>query len=325
MRTTRDQVLELLKGTQAPLSGEAVSHQLGLSRTAVWKAVDALRDEGYTIEAIPSKGYRLTQAPDLLSAGELARPDHQVIYLEQVDSTNDECRRQAANGAPAGLVVIAGEQTRGKGRKGRSFQSLPGKGLYLSLLLRPQVKLEEVSQLTAWAAVSVCRALESLTGLSCAIKWTNDILVNRKKLCGILTELGIEAESGQVDYVVLGMGINVGQSEADFGELAPIAVSLAQLMEHPPRRAEVAAALLDQLDQLIEDFPHNKKSEYLSQYRQRCITTDQPVRLLSPRGEITAYALRVEDDFALRVRFPNGWEERVTSGEVSVRGLPGGD
>ena len=315
---TKDRVLELLKSAEGPLSGEAVSRSLGISRAAVWKAVDTLRDEGYHIQAMPAKGYILTDAPDILSAGELARPDRQVVYLETVDSTNDECRRRAADGAAGGLVVISGEQPRGKGRKGRSFQSLAGKGLYLSMLLRPKVSLADISQLTAWAAVAVCRAVEKLTGLHCSIKWTNDILIDSKKLCGILTELGVEAESGQVDYVVLGMGINVGQTARDFGELAEIATSLAQCQDKPPRRAELAAALLDELDALTAAFPAGK-AEYLAEYRRRCVTVNKPVRLISPRGERDAFALSVEDDFSLKVRLPDGSEENISSGEVSIR------
>lgn len=322
----KDETLGLLRQAQSPLSGEAMSRDLGVSRAAVWKAVTALRSEGYTIDALPGRGYRLSASPDLLSPGELVRPGRwvggQVVYLDRVDSTNDECRRRAATGAPDGLVVIAGEQTGGKGRRGRSFQSLPGKGLYLSLLLRPDVPLEEVSQLTAWTAVAVCRAVEGLTGLSCSIKWTNDILLEDRKLCGILTELGIEGETGALDYVVAGMGINVSQTAEDFGELAGVAVSLVQCLPAPPRRAQVAGALLEELDRLAGRFPA-AKADYLAEYRRRCATVGKEVRILRPSGEVRATALAVDDDFSLRVRREDGAEETVTAGEVSVRGLLG--
>lgn len=311
-----------------PVSGEEVSTRLGVSRAAVWKAVEALRVEGYVIDSRPGRGYRLLSAPDLLSAGELARPDRvvgrEVVCLETVDSTNNECRRRAALGAPDGLAVVSAEQTGGKGRRGRSFQSLPGKGLYLSVLLRPgaEIPLPEVTQLTAWSAVAVCQALEEVSGLSCGIKWTNDIILEGKKVCGILSEMGLD-DDGRCDYVVVGIGINVSQTAEDFGpELSPIATSLGQHMAAPPRRGEVAAALLRELDELWRAFPAGK-ADYLKEYRARCLTVGREVRLVRPDGEVPALALGVGDDFSLRVRRKDGAEEDVASGEVSVRGLLG--
>ena len=154
----KDDVLRLLSSASAPLSGEAMSRELHVSRAAVWKAMESLRGEGYVIESRPGLGYRLVASPDVLSPGALTRPGqgvgNRVVCLDVTDSTNNECKRLASQGAESGLVVIAGEQTGGKGRRGRSFLSLPGKGLYLSVLLRPQVSLQEVSQLTAWVAVA---------------------------------------------------------------------------------------------------------------------------------------------------------------------------
>lgn len=323
----KDDTLRLLRGAERPLSGEVMSKTLSVSRAAVWKAVEALRREGYVVDSLPGRGYRLCASPDVLSPGELVRPGArvggQVVCLERVDSTNDEVRRRAASGAPDGLAVIAGEQTGGKGRRGRPFQSLPGKGLYLTVLLRPPVTPMQASQITAWTAVAVCRAIETLTGLSCGIKWTNDILLGGKKLCGILTELSIEGESGALDYVAVGIGVNVSQTAADFGPaLADLAASLGQYLEHPPRRAEVAAALLAELDRLCAEFPA-QKAPWLAEYRRRCLTVGREVRLLRPGSEAPATALGVEDDFSLRIRRSDGTEETVSAGEVSVRGLLG--
>lgn len=265
---------------------------------------------------------------DILSPQALRRPGRavgdRVICLDCTDSTNNECKRRAAEGAPSGLVVTADEQTGGRGRRGRSFQSLPGKGLYLSLLLRPEKSLtaEALSQLTAWVAVAAARALEGLTGLSCGIKWINDILLENKKLCGILCELGLGSD-GQPDHVVVGIGVNVGQTTEDFGpQLSRIATSLGQHLAVPPTRAEVAAALLEELDRLWTAFPQQGEA-YLEAYRRRCLTTGRPVRLISPGGEAEAFALAVNRDFSLRVRLPDGRERDVSSGEVSVRGLEG--
>lgn len=322
----KDDTLRLLSAAQAPLSGEAMSQQLHVSRAAVWKAIEALRAEGYRIDSRPGLGYRLLSSPDVLSPGALARPGQsvggRVICLDATDSTNNECKRLAAQGAESGLVVIAGEQTGGKGRRGRSFLSLPGKGLYLSVLLRPQVSLREVQQLTAWCAVAVCRAVEGLTGLSCGVKWVNDPLLEGKKLCGILCELGVD-DDGRLDYVVVGMGVNVSQTPSDFGpELSQMATSLGQHMAAPPRRAEVAAALITELNALWEGFPAQRKF-YLEEYRRRCATTGRKVKLIQGDGEREAFAERINEDFTLHVRLSDGSEEDIFSGEASVRGIEG--
>lgn len=322
----KEDTLRLLASSPEGISGQAVSRELHVSRAAVWKAVEALRGEGYVIESRPGLGYRLLSSPDVLSPGELVRPGQsvgsRVVCLPVTDSTNNECKRLAAQGAESGLVVIAGEQTGGKGRRGRSFLSLPGKGLYLSVLLRPQVSLRQVQQLTAWCAVAVCRATETLTGLPCRIKWVNDPLLDGRKLCGILCELGVD-DDGRLDYVVVGIGINVSQTDEDFGpELNRIATSLGQHMASPPRRSEVAAALIGELNALWEGFPA-QRGFYLEEYRRRCATTGRQVRLIRGDEEREAFAERVNEDFTLRVRLPDGSREDIFSGEASVRGLEG--
>lgn len=322
----KEDTLRLLTAAPEGVSGQAISRELKVSRAAVWKAMEALRKEGYVIDSRPGLGYRLLSAPDVLSPGELTRPGrpvgNRVVCLDVTDSTNNECKRLAHQGAESGLVVIAGEQTGGKGRRGRSFLSLPGKGLYLSVLLRPQVSLSEIQQLTAWCAVAVCRATEALTGLPCQIKWVNDPLLDGRKLCGILCELGVD-DDGRLDYVVAGMGINVSQTAGDFGpELSQTATSLGQHMPSPPRRSAVAAALIEELNALWEAFPAGKDF-YLEEYRRRCVTTGREVRLIKGGEEREAYAERVNEDFTLHVRLPDGSEEDIFSGEASVRGLLG--
>lgn len=327
----QDEILSLLRSEpDAYRSGEEMSRQLGVSRAAVWKAVEALRRAGYEIISAPNRGYRLSAAPDDLRAGELtaALSGHlvgrEVVCLDTVDSTNSEVKRRAANGAVEGLAVISDEQTAGRGRRGNAFQSLKGKGLFCSVLLRPQVALDALSQLTAWTAVAVCRAIEACCGLTCGIKWTNDIILDGKKLCGILTELEFEAESAAAVAVVVGVGVNVGQTEADFGsDLSPIATSLTQALGRPVRRAELAVHLLTALDEMYAAFPQGK-NEYLAEYRRRCVTTGHEVALVRPDGSREpAFAREVDDDFALVCRLPDGSTRTVTAGEVSVRGLLG--
>jgi len=322
----QEELLRVLRQADGPVSGEAVSRDLGVSRAAVWKAVDALRRAGYTVQALPARGYRLLDSPDVLTPAELAGPERvvgrSVLCLDSVDSTNDECKRQATRGAPDGLAVTAQEQTGGKGRRGRSFQSLAGKGLYLSVLLRPKADPETVSRLTAWVAVAVSKAVERLTGLEPGIKWPNDVLLDGKKLCGILTELGLVAETGELDYVVVGMGINVSQTREDFGpELSKVAVSLAG-QGAAVRRAALGRAVLEELDRMYREFPGEREA-WLSEYRRRCVTVGRAVKIVWPDREVPAAAIGVDDTFALRVRLESGQELSVSSGEVSVRGMLG--
>ena len=327
---TRDRVLALLKESGADYcSGEKMSQALGLSRAAVWKAVEGLRQEGYDISSVPNRGYRLERSPDRLSAGELAGAlsgctiGGNLICLDSVDSTNNYLKKMADEGAPHGTVVLSDWQTGGRGRRGNSFLSPAGKGLYLSALLRPELPPMDVVNLTAWIAVAVCDAVEQVIGEHPGIKWTNDIILRQKKLCGILTELSLEGESGALNYVVAGIGINVSQNAEDFGpEVAPVAISLEQALGRTIRRADLAAAVIRALDCLDRDFPV-KKAEYLERYRADCLTTGHEVRLIQKGVTRTAFAESIDDDFALVVRWPDGTRETVTAGDVSVRGLLG--
>lgn len=327
---TRELVLTILKEYGDKFcSGETMSRRLGISRAAVWKAVDALRQDGYEIKSVPRLGYRLEHSPDRLSEGELrgaldgCTVGSNLICLDSIDSTNNYAKKLADEGFPHGTVVLAQQQTGGRGRQGKSFSSPAEKGLYLSVLLRPDCPPMDVINLTAWIAVAVCSAIEQVIGLRPGIKWTNDIILHNKKLCGILTEMGLEAESGRLQYVVAGIGINISQSHEDFSdELSPIAISLEQAVGRKIRRAELAGAVIRGLDGMMKDFPL-KKQEYLEQYRRDCLTTGHEVRIIQKGQTRTAYAQSIDRDFALVVRWEDGSEETVTAGDVSVRGLLG--
>jgi BirA family biotin operon repressor/biotin-[acetyl-CoA-carboxylase] ligase len=325
----RETVLALLKTARDQYSsGEEMSRTLGITRAAVWKSIEALRQEGYEIQSTPNRGYRLTISPDRLSVGELSgllketRIGRELICLEQVDSTNNELKRLASDGAAEGLVVLADHQTGGRGRLGRSFSSPKGKGLYLSALFRPNLPPAEAVNLTAWVAVAVCNGIEAAVGIRPGIKWTNDIIFGQKKLCGILTEMSMEAESGTLQYVVAGAGINVSQSEEDFGELASTATSIQIETGKTVRRADLAAAIISELDVMYQNFPRNK-SFYLDRYRADCVTLGKEVRLLRGGETELAFAESVDEDFRLVVRHLDGHYETISSGEVSVRGLNG--
>lgn len=323
-------VLELLaRQTGTFVSGEAMSQALGVTRAAIWKSVEALRAQGYPIASKPKRGYALTALPDELCASVVRAQLHghrigsEVLYFPSLDSTNDEVKRRAATGAQEGLCVFAGTQEHGRGRRGRDFLSPPGAGLYCSILLRPHCALEELFQLTAWAAVAVCVAIERCTGHSIGIKWTNDLVLEQKKLGGILTELNLELESSAPQALILGIGLNLSQSEADFPpELRTIATSLAQAGASVSKTA-LAVQMLLALDEMMQVFPQGRDA-YLQAYRARCVTLGKPVRILRANGSHSdALALDINDDFSLRVRHTNGAEETIQAGDVSVRGLYG--
>ena len=327
---SREKVLSLLRERQGDyLSGEAMSRELGISRAGVWKAIEGLRQEGYTISSAPNRGYRLEAGPDRLRAGELSGPlsgslvGGSLLCLDVIDSTNTECKRQAMAGAAEGLVVTAEEQTGGRGRRGRSFQSPRGKGLYLSALLRPRLEPAQVANFTAWVAVAVCDGIQAACGLRPQIKWTNDIILNGKKLVGILTELGLVSESNDLDYLVTGIGVNVNQSAGDFDpEIRDMATSLALALGRPGRRSELAVQIIRALDRAYAGFPQNK-GEYLEKYRADCITIGKQVQVITPISRREGFAVAVDDGFDLLVQFPDGTEEAFSSGEVSVRGMYG--
>lgn len=329
---SRKTVLALLRaGEGAYLSGEELSRRLGLSRTAVWKAVDALRREGYGIEAQAGLGYRLIETPDALTEPEIrsflketAVVGRELQCFDEIDSTNNYAKKIALSGAPDGTVIVANCQTAGRGRMDRSFQSPKGQGIYLTALLRPDLPPDRMMPVTALAGVAVCAAVERVCGVRPGLKWPNDPVLGNKKLCGILTELSVEAETGRVQYLVLGIGVNVLQTAADFSpEVAEMATSLAMALGRPVSRPALAAAMIGELDRLYAALKAGDLSDYLAAYRRDCVNLGKTVQLLSPQGRETVTAVDIDGDFGLVVQGADGAERTVRSGEVSVRGLYG--
>ena len=243
-------------------------------------------------------------------------------WFPEIGSTNDHLRTLARQGAPHGTVLIADRQTNGHGRRGRSFQSLGGMGVYLSLLIRPDCAPTDLMHLTCATAVAMCNAVESAVSFRPGIKWTNDLVYRKHKLGGILTELGFTAQ-GKLDYAIIGIGINCCQKQTDFAEeIQSFAGSLSMITGNPVDRAKVAAAMMQALCQMDRDLL-TKKDDMLESYRRDCITIGQEISLV--RGEEIRHglALRVDDAGALVVQFPDGSVEAVNSGEVSVRGMYG--
>ena len=243
---------------------------------------------------------------------------HELIYLKETDSTNNDVKRLAKAGGMDGTVVIAGCQTAGRGRQGRSFQSPQGKGLYLSLLLRPRLPAERLIPVTALAGVAVCRAVQRVCGAQLGLKWPNDPILGGKKICGILTELTAGLD------VVLGFGINVAQTSVDFSPaVAEVATSLQMELGRAVSKAELAAALIEELDQMYAALRAGDLAGDLAFYRKVCVNLGRTVRLLSDGVWETADAVDIDEEFGLVVRDARGRMRTVRSGEVSVRGLYG--
>ena len=326
---SKQKILSLLNQSEGYLSGAEMSRQLGISRAAISKAVESLRQEGYEIDAVTNRGYKLLSSPDRLTEGEILpylSVRHVARHLEvfaTIDSTNNYLKRESGN-LPDGATAVADQQTGGRGRLGRNFASPEGKGIYYSVLLRPDLPPAEAVNLTAYVAVAVCNGIEEATGVRPQIKWTNDIVMNGRKVCGILTEMAIEGETAALQYIVTGIGVNVNQTAEDWPEeLKAIAGSIAQAVRHPVRRGRLAACLLNALDRVYLDWLAGNHASYLEQYRKDCLTVGREVKLLRSGREEIATAIGIDDKFGLIVRHPDGREETVTSGEVSVRGLYG--
>ncbi len=329
---TKEKVLSILKDTEGYISGESISREIGVSRMAVNKAVRALVSEGYEIDSVNNKGYFLKSSPDSLSKEELygllSRDRLESIYCyDSISSTNLKLNELAFNGACDGTVIMANEQTNGRGRRGRQFISPKDKGIYFSYLMRRSESPESATEITAWTAVAVAKAIEKVCGVSASIKWVNDLIINKKKICGILTEMSVENESRAIQSIIIGIGINVNEEISDIDEsIREIASSIYLETGKKTKRARLAAELVKMLDKLNEDFPEGKK-EYLDYYREHSAISGQRVMIKefaqtsgSPKE---ACAVCINDDFSLHIRYDDDTEEDINSGEVSVRGMYG--
>ena len=323
MRMTKDAILELLwQHADTYVSGAELARTLSVSRTAVWKGIEQLREEGYEIDSVTNKGYRLSSASDVLREEDirkyLAVDGLDVRVYRSITSTNTVLKTMAEEGAPEGRCLIAGEQTAGRGRRGRSFYSPPDSGIYLSILLRPALQAVDATSITACAAVAVAEAIESLAPVNAEIKWVNDIYVDGKKVCGILTEASLDCESGQVNYLIVGIGINTRVPASDFPEeLRSIAGSAFGEKPIPELRCRLAAGVLNRL---MHSYAGLTDKAWFDEYRRRSLVLGREINILAPGKEPEpAVALDLDPDFALIVRTENGELRRLNSGEVSVR------
>lgn len=318
--TTKEQLLEFFKYLPREfISGEKIADELNLSRTAVWKAVNALKKDGYAIEAVRNRGYRLAELHDPLSVQGIAallEPGVPVPqYVPSLPSTNAALREQAGLGAPEGTCILAGEQTRGRGRLGRSFYSPSDTGVYLSLLLRPEgFSPAQAVKVTTMAACAACEAISEISGREAGIKWVNDILLDGKKVCGILTEGSFDLETGSLDSIVLGIGINAYTPREGFpGELADIAGAVFPESQ-PEGRNRLAAAFLNRFWAI-----YRSGADHSEAYRSHSIALGKRITVISPTGQREALALITDQECRLMVQYSDGSIDTLSSAEISIR------
>lgn len=317
----------MLKENDGYLSGQELCERFHVSRTAVWKVMKQLEAEGYEIEAVRNKGYRLKMAGDILSRAELMSSistewaGSDVLYFDETDSTNTEIKKAAEKGALHGTLAVADYQFMGKGRRGRSWTSPHGVGIWMSILLRPQLHPSCASMLTLVSALAVADGIEEVCGLDTKIKWPNDIVVNGKKVCGILTEMSTELEC--INYVVVGIGINANTLEFP-EDIKAVATSL--LLETGVRvnRSRLIGAVMKAMEKYYALFlEHQDMSGLLEVYNEKLANKDNVVRVLAPGNEYTGTAEGINAAGELLVRMEDGELRTVISGEVSVRGIYG--
>lgn len=323
---TKDLVLECLqKKTDEYVSGAEIAAELSLSRTAVWKAIEQLRADGYRIESVTNRGYRLSSESDVLSEAGIRKYLHTELKLKvypTVTSTNTLLKAEAEQGAAEGTVIVAAEQTAGRGRMGRSFYSPSGTGIYMSILLRPQIPATDAGLITAGAAAAVADAIDALSGRGTQIKWVNDVYLDGRKVSGILTEGSIDCENGFLSYAIVGIGINITQPEGDFPEDIRTVAGAAFGEDAPTDlRCRLTAEVLDRFLAYYADL---KNVPFYNAYRRRSVVLGRQVRLISPgREPEEAEVLDIDRNFALVVRDAYGQLRTVNSGEVSIRPVEG--
>lgn len=318
----REKVLEFLeKNRGESVSGSMIAETLGVSRNAVWKTIKKLQSEGYIINASTNRGYCLCEENDIISEQSIKMHlktkyiGAKIDVFRTIDSTNNFAKKLAQLNAENGTAVIAEEQTAGKGRLGRSFYSPEHSGLYVSLVLRPKLSLESSTLITSCISVAVAKAIEKVSGLNAKIKWVNDVFINGKKVCGILTEAGIDVESGALDYAVVGIGINV--SVKKFPEiLKDKATSLELEAKKTISRSVLCAELLNSIEKELEGI---ESKDFLSEYVSRSNILGQEITVISGQTSYPATAVGIDKDARLIVRTKDGTEKTLNSGEISIR------
>jgi BirA family biotin operon repressor/biotin-[acetyl-CoA-carboxylase] ligase len=324
----KEKILSYLRNAQGYVSGQELCETLGVSRTAIWKNIKILQQEGYEIHAVKNRGYRLLCTPDALTRQEIAGNLHtkwlgkELYCAESVDSTNNWVKRLAEEGAAHGTVAVADEQTQGKGRRGRQWVTPKGTAIAVSKLLRPKdLPPERASMLTLVEGLSIAQAVHQLYDLDTAIKWPNDVVVSRKKICGILTEMSAEVD--YINYIVIGTGINANMEEFP-PDLQDKATSLKLELGQPVKRALLLAKVMEVFEHNYEIFQKTwDLSGLIQDYNRILVNFDNQVKVMEPGNEYTGIARGIDKMGQLIVESEDGTITKVYAGEVSVRGLYG--
>lgn len=321
----RDAVLQALETNRGQLvSGGTLARDLGVSRTAVWKAISALREMGFPIESVAGEGYRLAQSSDVLSEAGIAaelktdRIARALCVLPQVDSTNTYLKNRAAQ-LPDGYAVVADCQTAGRGRRGRAFHSPSGTGIYISILLHPTLPLSHINMITVGAAVALCEAIAETAEFTPQIKWVNDVLMHGKKLCGILTEASVEAETGQLSYAIVGVGINVRTPKGGLpAELRTIAGCLEDFAAHEVRRNALAASFFNHMEDCYQCILSGQTDGLIDRYRSWIHFLGQPITVIDGSSRKAATAVAIDQNGHLIIE-QDGSRSTMVAGEISIR------
>lgn len=322
----KTELLTVLREADGYVSGQDLCEKFGVSRTAVWKAVNQLKEAGYEIESVQNKGYRLVASPDTVSEEELKSIrktewiGQEIFYFPVLDSTNTKAKQLAEEGYPSGTLVVAEQQDAGRGRRGRDWASPRGVGIFMTLMLKPDILPNNASMLTLVAALAVAAAIRKCTGRAAGIKWPNDIVMNGKKVCGILTEMS--AQIDYVNHVVVGIGINV-HNESFPEDIAPTATSLYLETGVHYRRAALIEEIWEQFERYYAVFLQTQDlSGLVKEYEAHLVNMHQSVRVIDPKEPFEGRAMGITPRGELMV---DTWESRrlVSAGEVSVRGIYG--
>ena len=319
--TVKEHILKLLENNRGKYySGQDIAEEINVSRAAVWKAVKQLQADGYRIDAVSNKGYCMSDDNDIISADSIKKyltvPINNIEVYKTVTSTNDLAKQYALDLKPEGTVIVAREQTAGRGRKGRSFYSPMSTGVYISVLLRPELTAEKTLYITTAAAVAVAKAIEKISGKEAKIKWVNDIFVDGKKVCGILTEGATDFETGKMQYAVLGIGVNIKKPENDFpSEIQNIAGSVFDTTDK-----EVSSIIVAEiLNNFMNYYKNLANKPFYEEYKKRMFLIGKHLTVYSGKDSYPAVAIDLDKELSLIVKDENGNIKKLNTGEVSIK------
>lgn len=308
----KDDILLSLLKSDGYISGQVLAEKFSKSRAAVWKAIKSLKKDGYDIDAVTNKGYMLTEKNDIIkprSIKAIIGNDIDVIYYPTVDSTNNVCKKLLANGKKGSFLVAADEQTAGRGRQGKSFFSPARTGVYFSLVIRPGSTLSSAVAVTTASAVAVCRAIESLSNKNPKIKWVNDVYLDGKKICGILTEAVTNFEDGTVDSLIIGIGINIST------EKFPRDIDMAGSLNADINKNSLIGEVVNRLLSILRC----ESGDFIDYYRSRSMVIGQRIKFIKDRKVTPATAIAIDEKGGLEVELENGERQILRSGEISIR------